>query len=254
MEKVVEKMGLYDVWTILFPGIVLIVSIKSIYNFMLSLPKLVNEAERSVERYLICCKMNIYIPKDVYELLIILILAYFGGLVLHEMSSLIKQKILYKKGEPISLLLDPVRGVFDEQQIQKFMPMFVFLNNGKAFTKSDKEKLKKESRNIFHKMNSELQSKDIANKYVKLNVIYNTCATLSVSVMVLFLMIVAFEIEFFFLKEYMQILYSFSLIILTIDIFFMLMNRSKRYYRYWTKNIVLAYEQIYLHDVQVEKK
>lgn len=248
-----EKMGMYDVWTILFPGIVLIVSIKSIYDFMLSLPNLIYRTERSVERYLICCKMNLYTPKDVYELLIIMILAYFCGLILHEISSLIKKKIIYKKGEPISLLFDPVRGVFDEQQIEKLTPMFVFLNNGKVFTTSDKEKLKRESRYIFHKMNSELQSKDIANKYVKLNIIYNTCAALSVSVIVLFLMILAFELEFFFLKEYFQILYSINLVVLTIVIFFILVNRSKRYYSYWTKNIVLAYEQVYLHDVLMKK-
>lgn len=247
MEKIVEKMGLYDIWTILFPGMVLIIFTKSVYSFMLSLPYLIQGTERSVERYLICFKMKIYVPKDIYELLITMIFAYFCGLVLHEISSLIKKKIIYKRGEPISLLFDPKEGVFDEKQIQKYMQMFIDLNNGKKFAISDKENLKRESRNIFHKMNNELQGNGIANKYVKLNIIYNVCATLSVDIIIVFVLILAFEVEFFALKEYMLIKYSINLFILAIITFFILVSRSKRYYRYWTKNIVLAYEQIYLN-------
>ena len=210
MDKLIEKMGLYDVWVILFPGAVFLVAIKTIYNFMLLLPEQTLKTTSMIEQILIFCEANIYAPGTVYELLIFLLCSYFIGLMLHELSSFFKNRVMYTQGKPIDFLLDPKGDIFDEEQIQILMPMYIQLNGG-AITLNDHEKQKKESRFLFHKINTDLQRKKVANEYVKLNVIYNTCATLGMAIMFILGLALAFEIEFIILKRYDLILSSISL-------------------------------------------
>lgn len=245
LDKLIEKMGLYDIWTILFPGAVFLVAIKTIYNFMLLLPEQILKTTSVIEQIFIFCEVNIYAPGTVYELLIFLLCSYFVGLMLHEISSLFKNRVMYKQGKPIDFLLDSKGGVFEEEQIQILMPMYIQLNGG-VFTLNDNEKQKKESRSLFHKINMDLQRKKVASQYVKLNVIYNTCATLGIAIMLILCLVLAFEMEFIILKRFDLILSFISLDMVLIVGIYILMSRSRRYYKYWTKNIVLAYQDWYL--------
>lgn len=246
MEKLIEKMGLYDMWTVLFPGTIFLVAVKTIYNFMRLLPEQIPKATNLIEKIFIFCNVSIYAPKTVYELLIFLLYSYFIGLILHEISSIFKNSILYKKGKPIDFLLDSKGGVFDDEQIQMLMPMYIHLNGG-DFTLNDNIKQKKESRSLFHKINADLQRRRLASQYVKLNVIYNTCATLGVTVMLILCIALAFEAEFIILKRF-DLLPSIIILDVLLGVgAYILMNRSKRYYKYWTKNIVLAYQDVYLN-------
>ena len=93
-----------------------------------------------------------------------------------------------------------------------------------------------------------MQRRKRANEYVKLNVIYNTCATLGVAIMLILCLALAFEIEFMILKRQDLILSFISLDVVLILGIYILLNRSKRYYRYWTKNIVLAYQDLYISE------
>jgi len=247
LDKLIEKMGLYDIWTILFPGAVFLVAIKTIYNFMLLLPEQILKTTRVIEKIFIFCEANIYAPGTVYELMIFLLYSYFVGLMLHEISSLFKNRVMYKQGKPIDFLLDSKGGVFEDEEIQILMPMYIQLNGG-AFTLNDNEKQKKESRSLFHKINADLQRKKVASQYVKLNVIYNTCATLGITLIFILGLVLAFEIEFIILKKFDLILSIISLDVILIVGIYILLSRSKRYYKYWTKNIVLAYQNLYLYD------
>ena len=127
------------------------------------------------------------------------------------------------------------------------MPMYIKLK-GSDFTLNDKEKQREESRSLFHKINMDMQRRKRANEYVKLNVIYNTCATLGVAIMLILCLALAFEIEFMILKRQDLILSFISLDVVLILGIYILLNRSKRYYRYWTKNIVLAYQDLYISE------
>ena len=112
----------------------------------------------------------------------------------------------------------------------------------------EKEKLKKQSHFIFKKINVELQRKKIASQYVKLNIAYNTCAALEVAIILVFCMAILFEIEFIVLKRYDTLLSVISLDIFMIMCIYFLSNRSKKMYKYWIRNIVLAYQDIYLNE------
>lgn len=233
-----------------FPRCVFLIAVKTLYNFMLSLPEYISKATGVIEQMFIFCKAKVYIPDSIYELFVFSLCAYFIGLILHEISSIFKSRVMYKEGKPVDFLLDSYGEVFDEEQINALMPMYIRLYE-KPFTLNDREKLKKESRIIFRKINAELQRKKIANQYVKLNIVYNTCATLGVATMLILCMIALFEVEFIFLKRY-DALFSVTVldVLLVICIYFFI-SRSKKYYKYWVQNIVLAYQDIYL-DTNME--
>lgn len=241
----VERMGLYDIWTILFPGTVFVVAIKSVYNFMLLLPEQMLNSMSINEQIFILCKISVYTPSTIYNLLIFLIYSYLSGLVLHEISSIFKNSVIYKHGKPTDFLLEPKEGLFNEEQIQKLMPMYVYLS-GDPLPLEDKEKLRKESRLLFHKMNVDLQRRKMASQYVKLNIIYNTSATLGVTIAFILGIILSFEIEFIILGELYLLLSFVSLDMMLIIAICILMNRSKKYYKYWVKNIVMAFYDLYL--------
>lgn len=248
MEKLIEKMGLYDIWTTLFPGAFFCVSIKSIYDFMLALPAYVIETKGLSEQIFIFLKMNIYAPNTIYKLLIFLFFSYFLGLILQEISSMFKKLFLYKKGQPIDFLLDSKWGIFNDAQIQALMPIYIQFN-GNNFTLDNDEKQKEESRTLFHKINAYLQRMKIANKYVKLNIICNTCATLGVAVMLMLFIASAFEIEFVVFCRRFDILISIICfdVILIISIYIFI-YKSKKYYIFWVRNLIFAYQDLYLTD------
>lgn len=250
MDKFFDKMGLYDIWTILFPGIIFQIGSKSLYNFMASLPSLLSATPGMVEKLGIFLQMDIVIPSDIYEFLVLLTISYLCGLILHELSSFLKHRIVYRNGDPRTLLLSETEGPFNSQELCSLMPLLKSLNNGKEFSKSNPEKLKQESKFLFHQINKKLQDVKKSGEYVKLSIIYNMCSTLCVVLILLSLIVIAFGIEFFFLGEFSSLIYSIILLTIMTVLVFILLFRSKRYYKYWVRNIVFAYEA-YIEITQI---
>ena len=50
MEKIIEKMGLYDIWTVFFPGVVFLDLVKTLYGFMLTLPCSTSKKKSNIEQ------------------------------------------------------------------------------------------------------------------------------------------------------------------------------------------------------------
>ena len=247
MEKIIEKMGLYDIWTVFFPGVVFLDLVKTLYDFMLTFPGSLSKETTIIEKVFIFCKAKVYIPDTAYELLIMCLCSYLAGLILHEISGLMKNKLVYRKGKPTDFLLDSEQGVFSKEQIEKLIPMYTYLYGG-PLTLNEKENLKKQSHFIFQKINIELQRKKIASQYVKLNIAHNTCATLQVVMILIFCMAILFEIEFVAVfKRYDTLCSVISLDLLLLTCIYFLSNRSIKLYKYWVRNIVLAYQDVYLN-------
>ena len=246
-------MGLYDIWTVFFPGVVFLDLVKTLYTFMLTLPCSISKKTSIIRQVFIFCEAEIYIPDNVYELLIMCLCSYLAGLILHEISGLMKNRVVYKKGKPTDFLLDAKGRVFSEEEIIKLGPIYTYLY-GSSIAWDEKEKLKEQSQFIFKKINFELQRKKIASQYVKLNIAYNTCATLEVAIILVFCMAILFEIEFVVLKRYDILLSLIFLDIFMIMCIFFLSQRSKKMYKYWVRNIVLAYQGIYLNEEHNTKK
>lgn len=237
-------MGLYDIWTVLFPGVIFLIGVKSLYNFMLSLSGLLSTTPGMIGKFGLILQMNIATPSDIYELLVLLAFSYLCGMILHELSSILKHKLIYPKADPRALLLDENAGILSSQELRNLMPLLKSLNNGKDFSQSEPEKLRDESKYLFHRMNKKLQEKKKSGDYVKLNIIYNMCGTLCIVLAILSLITFAFGGNFFFHKEYFAFLYSLIILGIMIILLLILLFRSKRYYIYWVRNIIFAYEEL----------
>lgn len=185
MEKFFDKMGLYDIWTVLFPGVIFLIGVRSLYNFMLSLSGLLSTTPGMIGKFGLILQMNIATPSDIYELLVLLAFSYLCGMILHELSSILKHKLIYPKADPRALLLDENAGILSSQELRNLMPLLKSLNNGKDFSQSEPEKLRDESKYLFHRMNKKLQEKKKSGDYVKLNIIYNMCGTLCIVLAIL---------------------------------------------------------------------
>ena len=74
LEKFIEKMGLYDIWIVFFPGVIFLILLKTLYNFMLSLPLLISKDTIVTEQVFIFCKAKVYIPDTIYEFLVLSLL------------------------------------------------------------------------------------------------------------------------------------------------------------------------------------
>lgn len=237
-------MGLYDIWTVLFPGVIFLIGVRSLYNFMLSLSGLLSTTPGMIGKFGLILQMNIATPSDIYELLVLLAFSYLCGMILHELSSILKHKLIYPKADPRALLLDENAGILSSQELRNLMPLLKSLNNGKDFSQSEPEKLRDESKYLFHRMNKKLQEKKKSGDYVKLNIIYNMCGTLCIVLAILSLITFAFGGNFFFHKEYFAFLYSLIILGIMIILLLILLFRSKRYYIYWVRNIIFAYEEL----------
>lgn len=246
MEKIIEKLGLYDIWTITFPGAIFLFALKTMYSFFVKLYLNNNSIENWMQDLFMILGVDVYCPETIYELFVFLLLSYATGTILHEIGSLIKKKIIYKNGKPKELLLNSEKGEFSEVQVNNYMSMFLSLHNNISFSSSDQmDKRKEESEMIFNQINTKLQAQNRAAKYVKLNIIHNTCLTLWVATLILLLTTLLFELEFLFTKNWAAIYRSLSIFVILIIIGLILYYRSKKYLAYWTRNIVYAYYELW---------
>lgn len=244
MEKIFDRMGLYDIWTVLFPGVVFHIGTRSLYEFLMSLHNLLLDTPELLGKLGLFLKMNIIIPGNIYEFFIFLVVSYLYGLMLQELSSSLKHMIVYRKGDPRTLLLDETHGPLNSQELHRLMPLLKSLNNGEDFSESDSKKLKEESKYLFNQMNRTLQNMQKSRDYVKLNIIYNMCSTLSLVLAFFALMILTFEIQFLLNTDLSSFYFSLFLLSIIISMFLILHFKSSKYYQYWVRNIIFAYETL----------
>lgn len=241
MDKLAEKLGLFDLWVVFFPGAIFTTLIKSTYTFMTSLQNLPHASSSLFSKCVSFVNMNIYSPSSLYDFILWIIISYFLGLVIHEFASFFKKKCYYTSGSPCDNLLDTSKSVFNLEEIQFYLPMMISLNANHEFSYSDNEKLKRESRNVFNQMNIKLQDGNIAERYVKLNIIHNLSNNLSISLLLIFLFALLFEIDFLFSCKIEFVFYSMAYVLTLLAVGVLFMHKSKKYYVYWVRNIVRAY-------------
>lgn len=241
MDKFMEKVGLYDLWVITFPGAVFIILLKSIYGYMASVIVQPIKSEM-IEKMLAFVQIDIYSPDDFYDFFILIAISYFSGIILQEISGVVKKEILYRNGKPETLFMDKDGGVLSQEQIDAYMPMFLELNNNTAFSTDDKKTFRLESGAVFRKINAILQQKDIAKKYVKLNVIYNMSLNLFVATTLLLLICLSFEVQFLIKEQYNAIMVTCGILFILLAASIAFWRRCKKYNIYWIRNMILAFE------------
>ena len=243
MDKLIEKLGLYDIWTTIFPGGIFLILARTLYGFMSTLQDMIPSVDGVVAKLLLVCRVGIYVPDTLNELLVFFMLSYVAGSVLHELSSIFKHWVLYSAGRPTEFLLESDRGLFSDEEVKLLKDVYRKLMET-PFNDSDKENLPFKSQRLFRAMNAELQSRRISGQYVKLNVIHNTCLTLSVALMLNLGVVLMFDLGFLISGRHDWIFPTISLVAALGISIVVLIKRSMKYHRYWVRNIVSAFFQI----------
>ncbi len=220
MEKLGERIGLFDLWALFYPGVIgtLEVIIFTYCSFFVSRK---------------CSILNLHKDGILYNMtiwIIWIIVSIFMGLLLQEIGRWMRK--MTKHPNTVGSCLNPKFGFFSEKE---YIMLESFLNKYE-FDRSSIE----EGRIVFHRINAEAQECGVAARYVKLCVLQSMSLSLSASMLLgaiefslLLVVCIAYRFGYAVFPVLMIILFH---VLLTV-IFY---KRSNRFYRYWVRNIVYA--------------
>ena len=220
MEKLSERIGLYDLWVVFFPGLVSTLELLFFCGILWSL---------------YCKRPLLAVLKKIPSIsisvwIVIIVFSFFFGIVLQETGHWLRKIAKYKSSKEV--LLDPSAGVLSNKEQEYFKNLFIEYGWGKGSPEGSKE--------LFHQINAKAQECGIATKYVKLNVLQNM--SLSLSSAMLFGAIVSFALVICAIihgRVHIAILMT-VLTVIFIILMILFFGRFKRFDRYWVRNIIYA--------------
>lgn len=212
MEKLAERVGLFDLWGVFFPGAFSFAEILCIFG--------------TYKNSALTLSLK-YIPSDLSRWLVFILGAFFLGIILQEIGRFIR-KIVRLKNATDGLLLSSEK-VFSQTEIDKIKSYY---------SKMNLEDL--DSKSIFHVINSKAIKNGIADKYVKLSVLQSTSLSLAST-----RLLGIFGWGGLFVCSLIQGLYDKAIlyfvgVILCVLLMILFLKRSERFNRYWVRNIVFA--------------
>ena len=226
MDKLSERIGLYDLWVTFFPGSIGVLGAllflgmnACIYSDKLSIDLLVE-----------------YLPKEISDWFLFVIVSILCGIIIQEIGHFIHKKAKLKDAS--AAMFDQKQGVFSESEI-KFLNLQKYDTNSKI---------------VFHQINTRAQAYGIAPRYIKLNVIQNMSLSLAADMIIwnligIVLTVVSIGHACANKIILLIVLYTICSFLLCI----MFLKRSERYNRYWVRNIVYAVV-LYERGINVEDK
>lgn len=224
MDKMTERVGLYDLWAVFFPGAVGLLGMLFIYHIF--------EINGDYSQLFINWKT----PNDISGWAIFILLSYFWGIILQEIGR--KLRKLFKSGNAAEGLLKEDMGVFTEYEIGVFSQLFI--NHGYK----GKSHSIKDSKRLFHSINTRAQELEIAERYAKLNVLQNMSLSLAAVMLIETIGFVVLALYYLVISHKL----SSCLITLVLCAFFsflfkVFLKRSERFNKYWVRNIVYGVYQ-----------
>ena len=231
MEKLSERIGLYDLWVVFFPGIVgmfeqlfFIGTFWSVYC-----------------GHSLLATLNWIAPNSMSTWIVIIILSFFLGIVLQEIGRWLRNVTKYKSA--MDGLLNPCAGVFTEKERACFRSVLQKYGWNGENAEGSKE--------IFHRINVEAQECGVAARYAKLNVLQSMSLSLS-SAMLLGAIGALAMLVFGLINGRVHIaLFMTAILVVNIVLMIVFFSRFKRFDRYWVRNIVYAMST---KNAEVEKK
>lgn len=149
MEKVLDKLNNYDLWVVMFPGIICTMTVTIIYKWG-------------------------YIGLFSFDFLnsfgstvAFIVISYFVGIILQEIGSVTQQKIFFRKGVPAEIFLSNKSKVLSEKEKNLFIKL-VKKDYSIEFNASSTE----ECRIIFNYINTYLVLKGLSEKSDKMQAIF----------------------------------------------------------------------------------
>ncbi len=253
MDKILEdlsnRIGGFDFWVCTFPGIIMLIIIRTIVEFGYSIINLsIANGGVLMDISSIMSRFKVYYPKSIYSWIAFLFIAYVFGIILQEMSYCLKKKYINSKGSPEELLLSDNHEVITEYEYKQLVPIFnnidstipVGSQNNNTESKTDE---KKQSKYVFKCMNAALEKKNITKKYAKLNMIYNYSLSLASGLILTTIVSILFLIVALYNSSNCSNIIIFLLEVLGSGFFARIfILRAKRFQYYWVRNIIFAYE------------
>lgn len=235
MDRIGEKIGLFDFWAVFFPGAIGMLE-HILFSMFLSCNKCSDLALNSI-KYL----------DNVIVWIVVIFLSIFVGTVFQEIGRWIQK--LTGWSNAMDIFLDPKSGVFSKQEHQILTSFFCKYGWDEASTEN--------SRIIFHQISAEAQECGVATQYVKLSVIQNMSLSLSVSMIIGAIQFVVLLI-LYIIRGYGQMIVPVIIIFLLHAVFTIVFyKRFNRFNRYWVRNIVYAmfikYKELRVDEVGREK-
>lgn len=218
MDKIAEKVGLYDFWAVFFPGAIGLIAIAIDYHLMT-----INGPHEIL--------FNWELPKNILAWIIFLITSIFVGIIFQEIGRGIRKA--FRLTNAAEGLLDQKKKIFSKNEIKFFEKTYSDLGY-------KNEKTPEESKRIFHVINIKAQRQGLAAGFVKLSIQQN----MALSLMALMVLEVLFS--------FIAVIYLFclgrcgtaplALIVCVVSVLLCIvfMKRSERFYRYWVRNVVYS--------------
>ena len=213
MDKLAERVGLYDIWVVFFPGIV-----GTLENLLCI------GALCIIHSGGVFLKILAFIPNTFSEWIVVMVSSVFLGLIYQEIGRLLRIILRIKKAEKNPFNLKT--GLFEENEIVSLKRVLF--------------KIDWNEQNAFHRINAEAQEKGIASKYVKLSVIQNMSLSLAAVMLVGTAESIAVMVLSIVNEAKDMLTASIVVTVLCILLIVMFIKRSERFNRYWVKNLVYA--------------
>ena len=242
MDKITEKFGAFDILVTAFPGAYFILMAKNIYHFFKELVVLPQLQKINIFDIFCFWEFDLYLPRTLFEFISFSFVSYFVGIILQELASIMKKKVIYSNGKPHCCLLDPTNGPLNAEEIVHFTAMFERISGRQAIVSLDPQEKSKLSGIIFHEVNADCQKNSLASKYAKLSIISNMAVNLFVSNVILLAIIVLYYFHFLFSGLYSSMIRAVAIPFYLIVSSYLFYQRGNKYNERWIKNLLYAYK------------
>lgn len=220
MEKLAERIGLFDLWAMFFPGTIGMLEIL----------------------FFICTFWSIYSKQSIFVVLqkitfdsitvwiILILISFFSGIILQEIGRWLRIKT--KTSNATDIFLDPDSGIFIEKEIAILRSFLIQYGWDGKDQNCGKE--------IFHQINAKAQECGISEKYAKLSAIQNMSVSLSAAMLLGSIASSLLIIISLLCRRWHIALFLAVIDLLCIFLIVLFFRRAKRFNRYWVRNLVFS--------------
>lgn len=217
MDKLVDRLGLYDLWAVLFPGTMISIGTTLFIEVLYSIMYKKQFTEKSLSG-------------SILTWIIFVVLSIFLGIVLQEIGRGIRVVFGFRNAS--FGILNPTAGIFTKNEIASFKAFFI--ENG-----WDGRNVKVGNK-VFHIINAEAQECGVANRYVKLNVMQNMSFNIAAAMLIGCMEALVIVVVSIIKQGIFPALIAGIFAIICLMLLLVFIGRGKRFNRYWVRNIIYA--------------